>query len=70
MESAIDICRSFFTTLNGKQCIPISYTVFITKEWREIHVSKTGKTYFQVKTWQILSICYTQNYSVNNELYI
>ena len=28
MESAIDMCRSFFTTLNGKQCIPFSYTVF------------------------------------------
>ena len=49
MESAIDICRSFFTTLNGKQCIPISYTVFITKGWREIHVSKTGKLIFKLK---------------------
>ena len=49
MERAIDMCRSFFTTLNGKQCILFSYTVFITKGSRETRVSKTEKTYFQVK---------------------
>ena len=43
------MCRSFFTTLNGKQCIPFSYTVFITEGSRETCVSKTEKTYFQVK---------------------
>ena len=31
MESTIDMRKSFFTTLNGKQCIPFPYTVFITK---------------------------------------
>ena len=46
MESAIDMCRNFFTTLNGKQCIPFSYTVF---KGDVKHVSKTEKTYFQVK---------------------
>ena len=49
MESAIDMCRSFFTTLSGKQCIPFSYTVFITKGPRETRGSKTEETYFQVK---------------------
>ena len=70
MESAIDMSRRFFITLNGEQCILFSHTVFIAKGRRETHVSKTKNTYFQVKTWQILSICYTQNYSVNNEPFI
>ena len=42
MERAIGMCRSFFPTL----CI---YMVVITKGRRETHVSKTEKTYFQVK---------------------
>ena len=41
--------QKFLYHSKRKECIPFSYTVFITKGSRETCLSKTEKTYFQVK---------------------
>ena len=70
MENAIDMCRSFFTTLNGKQCIPFSYTVFITKGSRETRVSKTEKSYFQFKHGKSCQYIHSELLSQQRVIYL
>ena len=70
MESAIDMCRSFFNSLNGKQYIPVSYTVFITKGSRETRVSKTEKTYFKLNMANPVNILYSELLSQQRVIYL
>ena len=70
MQNAIDMRRSFFTTLNGKQCIPFSYTVFITKGSRETRVSKTEKSYFQVKHGKSCQCIHSELLSQQRAIYL